>query len=170
MAEEKKSICKDCGLCCDGTLFQYGVLGKDDNPDNWEKLKVVDKGDKVGMEYPCAYLDGCNCSIYNEDKPSMCTKYSCKLLKRYDADLISFEESKGIINRTKQLKDVFEAEYNEHYIYDKGKSLRENITILSGVVGTPEEFRTYVNDREDLSFALSDLRKIIANHFKKKKS
>ena len=168
MSEEKETICADCGLCCDGTLFQFTNFGFDDDPAEWSKLKIVDREDKRGMELPCAYLDGCKCSIYFEKKPTACTTFKCLLLRKVENGVVPEKDARKLIERTKELKDDFEREFNEHYVYNSEIALRQNVAEFSEMIGGAGEFKTFLEDHEDFAISLRMLRRIINNQFRLK--
>ena len=148
----------------DGTIFQYSILKPEEDTSVWNKLVIVDREGRKGMQMPCAYLDGCSCSIY-KSKPEVCATYKCLLLRRYNNDKVSLENAKKVIKRTKFLKDDFEREFNEFYIYNDDLSLRANIEALTEVVGGRDKFKTFINDHEDIGISIMELRKIIRNQF-----
>lgn len=168
MAEKVESICVDCGLCCDGTIFDFIQSPPDEDISKWNKLKNVDKDGVKGIKLPCPYLDGSKCSIYNEEKPLACSAYFCRLARVVKAGNATTEEAKEIIKRTKKFRDIFEEEFNEHYVFNKELSVKGNIDNFVEVVGGEDEFRTFLNDNIDFSIALRDLRMILNKRFRLK--
>jgi len=78
--EDLERLCKSCGMCCDGTLFQRALL----KPEEVEPARRV--GLKIfqdrGFEQPCPQLRESACQVY-EDRPSVCRSFLCKLYVRH---------------------------------------------------------------------------------------
>lgn len=81
--EELGTLCRTCGMCCDGTLFEYGGL----QPGEVSRarkigLRVIDRG--TAFEQPCAAFDagGVGCTVY-EDRPEACRAFRCRLFERH---------------------------------------------------------------------------------------
>lgn len=80
-------LCLQCGLCCNGTLFEtISIL-----PDERTPLEVLGTpvditaiGSIREMPLPCAALVGACCSIYGS-RPSTCGRYKCGVLHDYEA-------------------------------------------------------------------------------------
>ncbi len=74
------SLCEQCGLCCDGTLFGFVSLSEEDA----KRLAARDLAIGVRRERPallqrCAALEGTLCRVY-EERPAACRAYECMLL------------------------------------------------------------------------------------------
>ena len=55
-------ICTACGLCCDGTLFEYAVLKPDDiEAAKAAGLAVGEFAGKPGFAQPCSQVCGTSC-------------------------------------------------------------------------------------------------------------
>ena len=104
----ENNICVKCGMCCDGTLFNWANIEPDEILDELfreEIIKTNQKG-KIAFSLPCSYLNGCVCSIYNSEKPKrplVCGKFKCKLLLKQQAGTVSYDEAILLIEKTKQL-------------------------------------------------------------------
>jgi Fe-S-cluster containining protein len=74
------SLCRACGLCCDGSLFGRAELETDEiDAARRHRLRVVGSGGS--FEQPCtAYVDA-SCAVY-EDRPRSCRRFVCKLHER----------------------------------------------------------------------------------------
>lgn len=78
------NLCFDCGMCCNGTLF--------------DKVKVDDGDDLI---LPCVNLTNDNkCSIY-ENRPQRCRSYKCKMLMWYESNIITKKQALRLISDTK---------------------------------------------------------------------
>jgi hypothetical protein len=96
-------ICLSCGLCCDGTLFQFAALEPDEAPRaERRRLRVHQLGDgtKVVLQ-PCAAHQGA-CAIYDE-RPLTCTRYRCSTLDAVESGAMPEGEARALLDRTKAL-------------------------------------------------------------------
>jgi hypothetical protein len=80
-AESAGSLCLECGLCCDGTVFSYMTVQADEQ-EYVESLglSTIADGDRFLSPQPCpAFQDSC-CSLYTVGRPMACGAYECGLL------------------------------------------------------------------------------------------
>lgn len=110
----KKSICIDCGYCCDGSMFNLITLTRDtktglDSEGNELRhiqdktfiVKEKDGKEVIAMKLPCSMLGGDNgkkCTIY-EERPLTCRKFVCKLLQKYENGQKTYDECIEIIQK-----------------------------------------------------------------------
>jgi hypothetical protein len=89
------TLCTQCGLCCDGSLFADVELGGSAEVDGLELLglEVEDDGaDGALLSQPCAALQGRLCSIYVH-RPQCCRTFECRLLKDVRRGAVSVESA-----------------------------------------------------------------------------
>lgn len=98
-------LCLACGLCCEGTVFGFAVLEKDE----------VEQAAQIGLtgtvttdnlptfSLPCSYLDGACCTRYQDWRPSICSHYFCHVQKRTQRSELTEEEAFARITRARQL-------------------------------------------------------------------
>ena len=100
-----ESICIDCGMCCDGTLFTWVPLpGEGDEATLvGTPITVQSSEGKPFFSQPCAAFAGC-CSIY-ASRPSNCRSFRCSLLRRHEAGDVSTEDARRIIRTTLDMRD-----------------------------------------------------------------
>jgi uncharacterized protein len=92
------SLCLECGLCCDGTVFAAMTIQADER-DYVESLGLTTTpdGDRFLSPQPCpAFRDGC-CSLYTTGRPLACSAYSCQLLYARRHDTLSHEDCLAVI-------------------------------------------------------------------------
>jgi Fe-S-cluster containining protein len=78
--EDLERLCKSCGMCCDGTLFQRAMLKPEEvEPAKKHGLKVIEDR---GFEQPCPQWTAGGCQVY-EHRPSVCRSFACKLFVRH---------------------------------------------------------------------------------------
>lgn len=80
------ALCRTCGLCCDGTIFDYVPITADESVRLLHRLPVI--GDRNGrglhIEQRCVALGVRGCDVY-VDRPRSCARFRCKLLRRVEA-------------------------------------------------------------------------------------
>lgn len=88
------SLCLDCGLCCDGTLFHAVPI----DPEEARRLKgrVTLTEDGTHLAQSCRALDGCKCTVY-EDRPSTCRTYRCLVLNAFESGRLDEARARAAI-------------------------------------------------------------------------
>ncbi|NBA84832.1 hypothetical protein GVN16_03630 [Emticicia sp. CRIBPO] len=82
--ETLSSICMNCGLCCDGSLFNRARIWNEEDKKLAESLNLTtfsQPDDKMYFSLPCPYFKSC-CSIYDRLRPNTCGKFFCEPLKK----------------------------------------------------------------------------------------
>ena len=78
-------LCKNCGLCCNGSLFSEVELGGRTESDGLEAIGLniedADEDEPAVLIQPCGALRGTRCSIYPH-RPDCCRTFECGLLKK----------------------------------------------------------------------------------------
>jgi hypothetical protein len=74
-----ETLCKSCGMCCDGTLFRRALLKPEEvEPAKRLGLRVIQDR---GFEQPCPAWQNSGCTVYS-DRPSVCRSFICRLWAR----------------------------------------------------------------------------------------
>ena len=97
------SLCTQCGLCCDGTLFGRVELLLADDVDGLKTqgLRIV-AGSKPRFTQPCPALsEDCTCRIYAQ-RPQQCRAFDCALLLRVRSGELGVESAERLIRRTRK--------------------------------------------------------------------
>ena len=103
------SICVGCGLCCDGTLHGYTTVNEEDEVAvAGLGLALVHEHEKPSFLQPCPHFSGGGCSVY-ADRPGVCRRYRCALLKRVEAGSIGSDEARERIKMAKKLRSAVSA-------------------------------------------------------------
>lgn len=73
----------DCGLCCDGSIFEDVELKDLHEADSMEilGLEIEEEEGKHLLLQPCNALSGTQCSLYPH-RPECCRTFECHLLNR----------------------------------------------------------------------------------------
>lgn len=101
---ETSDICRDCKMCCNGTLFSKVRVSDDERRKVGEECEyLVDPENTLYMKLGCAHLCDTGCGIY-EQRPLGCRDYHCNLLKFTLNGDISHEHAVELI---KQLHAMF---------------------------------------------------------------
>ena len=111
--KEKKDLCLECGLCCNGKLFKQMIITpeesryfkKDKTLLKTIELIATDNGRKSIHSYvklqACDNLEKDNkCSIY-ENRPQMCRDFKCGVLKSYEKGNMHWNTALNIIEGVK---------------------------------------------------------------------
>lgn len=92
-------LCKECGLCCNGTLFSYVPLTDGELAPRPSDRVVLEDG-QVGLAQKCRFYQNKLCAIYEIGRPHSCVTFECKLLKRHARGKISREQALDEIHTT----------------------------------------------------------------------
>ena len=102
---DASALCTQCGLCCDGGIFDYGPLAPEEvQPARDAGMAVVEADEKAGFLFPCPQLDCGVCQIY-AIRPQTCHGYRCETLKALDRDEINLEQG---LARVQEGREAFE--------------------------------------------------------------
>jgi len=102
--DSAQMLCTSCGLCCDGSVFNHAQIYPEDDKSLLTKcgITVRKRGDRRFFILPCHHLHERKCAIYTSWRPSICSRFKCKVLKRLEKGEISFMQGLEIINMTLQ--------------------------------------------------------------------
>lgn len=101
-----QGLCLDCGMCCDGTLFECVEVEPAEQP-AFVQVSLIRVGDKVAVPLPCAKHQGRRCAVYDA-RPSRCVKFTCGLYDGVAAGARSVEEAQARIAEARRLFAVIE--------------------------------------------------------------
>ena len=99
-------LCRSCGLCCDGTLFDRVRLEPQDTPEPLRVAGIIVTSDdtRSWFRLACpAHQHGC-CQVY-ASRPSNCSSYECKLLRRFAKGAVTWAEAAAQIGRLRRLRE-----------------------------------------------------------------
>jgi len=99
-------LCESCGICCDGTLFNYVTLVDDDVPKlaRYPQLKLKLRNEQATFDQGCVLHTGTGCSAY-DDRPDTCSRYVCGVLRAVARDELTDDEALLVIKEAKALVD-----------------------------------------------------------------
>lgn len=74
-------LCRQCGLCCDGSLFADVLVTEAELQPIETVVGYERRDDRVLLQQPCqAFCDG-DCRVYSH-RPAGCRSFECELLKQ----------------------------------------------------------------------------------------
>ena len=98
------TLCRGCGLCCDGSLFTHVGL----EPGELARLRsrgiatrTLSSGAEV-LPQRCAALKGYDCQIYPE-RPASCAAYRCLLASALLDHEVTLEEAQAEVKKAQRL-------------------------------------------------------------------
>ena len=161
-SEITQSLCADCGMCCDGTLFHSVVLQPTDSPRTLSSLGLTLKR-KPGLttfRQPCSAHQNNQCTIY-ENRPQRCRLFNCQQLLRVATGEITQSVAQETIASTrKKINQVVERiERLTETNPNQGLAQRFSVAITNTV---PSQERT------ELEAAMTELQGILEKEFRVK--
>jgi len=103
------TLCTNCGLCCDGTLFADVELVGQAELARLEimGIEIENEGRNIGLlSQPCAALRGTRCGIYAH-RPKCCRVFQCRLLQNAERGAVTVERAlEQIADAREQIQQV----------------------------------------------------------------
>jgi Fe-S-cluster containining protein len=96
------TLCTQCGLCCDGSLFADVELAGRAEATRLEVMGLgIEDEDPSGalLVQPCRALQGRRCGIYAH-RPQCCRTFECRLLQDVRRGTVGMERAKAQITET----------------------------------------------------------------------
>ena len=100
---DSTDLCTNCGLCCNGVLFDNVPVEADEQP-RLEELgfAIHEEESKQVFAQPCPMFDGRCCTVY-EQRPTVCAQFRCKLLRNVQEGKVPFDDALGFVFEAKSL-------------------------------------------------------------------
>ena len=160
------SLCLQCGICCDGTLFNAVELQPGDSATRLTALglRLRKSGAKDRFQQPCSALKGCRCDIYR-DRPTYCRQFRCRVLIQLGDGEISFDTALRLVRSARRKAAKISALMSELGEDDESLSLRVRHRRLS------HHFERHPASREDaerfgeLSQQVHELNLVLSRRF-----
>lgn len=170
-AKKEQQICINCGLCCDGTLFNRAILKAGEKGHLPEKMEqaYAKNADEEFFRLPCLYFDG-KCSIYDQKKAHICSAFKCKLLKQFSKNEVSQNEALSTIENAKKLRhEIYKL---AHTVFGNDEKLHFR-NVLVKINKTENEKRSVITDNRNfkmLKIKTLILEALLTKHFKSDKA
>lgn len=113
--EQLSDICTQCGMCCDGTLFNHAKIIDDADAQNVESLglAIVTKAEqKRYFPQPCACFKTC-CTVY-ERRPKVCISFYCAPLKKVRNNEMELKDAQKDIQTALHIRAELQALIDNH--------------------------------------------------------
>lgn len=112
ITDPEQSLCVQCGLCCDGTIFERARVFPEDDLTQLEinGFILLTAAERRGFALPCHHQQGRVCAVYQQWRPTVCHTFRCRLLRRFEAGELTWEEAHARIERTVALADQIRAQ------------------------------------------------------------
>ena len=165
-----EQLCRACGLCCDGSLFDGVQLGAGDDANKLKALGVpvtISRGKTplVRFPQPCAALCADrSCRVY-ADRPQQCRVFECGVFKDAKAGRIEFAAALRLVKQGRRRADKVRALLRQLGDTDERRSLGERFHRTSERLeagGTDEATRSTF---ADLSLAVHHLKLLAFKKF-----
>lgn len=102
MEDPGSRLCLSCGLCCNGTLFEFATAAPEERVHiEAVGLDYVEEESRTGFRQPCPAFCG-RCGIYDE-RPRVCQTFRCTLLRAVTQGEVPFDEAQKTIATAKEL-------------------------------------------------------------------
>lgn len=159
--ESGSSLCAGCGMCCDGTFLDRGVIlpDKETMPLSFYKNEYAEYDGQLCFKIPCPHYEGQGCPIY-ESRFAVCRLYSCNLLQKLDKGEISLAEGKQTVAAAKALVAAVKASDPEGGV--KRERMRLRLDLQARLPEADETERKAIGKRI-LNMAMLD--RFIETHF-----
>lgn len=101
MSAQLESLCRACGLCCDGTLFTKVPLTATEVV---PAVLGVTTNATGARSFPqrCAALEGFDCRVYSE-RPTACRRYECLLIGALRGGEVSLSEAIAVVKKAQAM-------------------------------------------------------------------
>lgn len=163
---QPESLCLQCGICCDGTLFDAVELRPGDNSSELKSLGLPIRkvGTQARFQQPCGALNGCRCEIY-PNRPTYCRKFRCPLLLKLTEGRILFRTALRLVRATRRKAARVGASMDELGEDDKRAALRKRFRKLCDRFATHPPARDDANRFAELSQDMHALNLVLSRRF-----
>lgn len=143
------TLCLECGLCCDGTLFRQVRLTPEEQV-RVGALKIA-TGKKRGadvMWLPCGKLEGKCCTVY-EARPGGCRRFVCALGRALEANEVSLDDARACVRDMHARLEVLRVALGAE---SSSLVLRRAREVMDGVAPVPDGVPEAFNAVEQLRY------------------
>lgn len=158
LAAAAAALCEECGLCCNGVLFDQVRLQPGDGVKPLVALGLKIKKRRF-FPQPCRALCGTRCTIYLQ-RPVRCREFECYQFQQVAGGQLPAAQARQTIARTRALVDRVEQSLEGTAGGNRRKPLAQRVaTALQGEI--PPGMASSA-----LSQAMQALQEALAEHFR----
>jgi Fe-S-cluster containining protein len=168
--ESGEDLCRECGLCCDGTLFDLVKLEPTDDAAKLNALGLAvtvsrGKAPVARIPQPCAALCADRtCRLY-AIRPAQCRVFECGVFKDAKAGRVSFPSALRIVKATRRRADQVRRLLRELGDTDEHRALGERFHRTSERLESSDTDAETKAKFADLSLAVHHLKLQAYNKF-----
>ncbi|MEO6787295.1 MAG: YkgJ family cysteine cluster protein [Chthoniobacteraceae bacterium] len=153
-------LCADCGLCCNGALFDRVFLQPGDRPRALAALGLRIKK-KSFFTQPCAALCRTRCTIY-ADRPERCRRFECRQYRDVAAGTTTADAASARIGEAKRQIAVVEALLDALGGDNRRKPIAQRCATVLAEPSDPDS----AAPRAELVAAMEKLQTFLTTHFR----
>lgn len=162
-ADAAAALCLDCGLCCNGVLFDQVRLVAGDNAKALS-AKGLKLKQRRFFNQPCTALCGSQCTIYG-DRPTRCRQFECRQYQLVAAGEIPPLSASGRIGEVRCQVAGIEALLAAAGATNRRKPLAQRYaTVMAAVPGPPDGGNAL--NYSSLTGAMDLLQSTLREHFR----
>jgi Fe-S-cluster containining protein len=165
-----EQLCRACGLCCDGTLFDLVKLERGDDAGKLKALGLpvsISRGKTPVARFPqpCSALcEDRACRIY-ADRPWQCRTFECRQLKDAKAGQTTFTAALRLVKQARRRTDNIRRLLRELGDTDEHRALGERFHRTSERMEAGHAEEAAKNKFADLSLAMHRLKLLLHGRF-----
>jgi uncharacterized protein len=99
LVKDGETLCRACGLCCDGSLFSRVPLRPDEPTPPLVSLNTTPYGARY-VTQRCTALSEQGCGCY-QARPRACRGFECLVLTALNADEVSLADALALVTRVR---------------------------------------------------------------------
>lgn len=153
-------LCADCGLCCDGALFDRVILQPADSPRALAALGLRIKK-KSFFNQPCTALCGTRCTIY-ADRPERCRLFECRQYRDVAAGTVTADAARARIGEAKRQIAAVEVLLDELGADNRRKPISQRCATVLAEPPDPDSAAR----RAELTVAMNELHVTLTTRFR----
>ena len=151
-------LCMDCGLCCNGVMFDIVMLQPGDHAKALKARGLRIKRREFFTQ-PCTALCGTHCTIYH-DRPTRCRLFECQQYQQVAAGTLPEETAQSRIQDVQRQVIRIESLMEGSPANDPRRSLSKR---YANTLATPPEASP---DCAELIEAMDKLQTVLTDHFR----
>lgn len=165
-----EQLCRACGLCCDGTLFDLVKLERGDDAGKLKALGLPvatsrGKTPVARFPQPCSALcEDRSCRLYAE-RPWQCRTFECRLFQEAKAGQITFAAALPLVQHARRRADKVRRLLRELGDKDEHRALGERFHRTSERLESGNADETAKAKFADLSLAVHRLKLLLHDRF-----